>query len=117
MTFRGAANGNEAPIRVITGPKTLLGKTSKLSADPVNNELIAWSGGVLLFFDRLANGDVAPKRTLGGPNNRFSIANVEVDNLHNLLIVSGGEHDFDLRSDGVGRYQADPGHYRRARRG
>jgi DNA-binding beta-propeller fold protein YncE len=90
MTFRGAANGNEAPIRVITGPKTMLGKTSKLSADPVNNELIAWSGGVLLFFDRLANGDVAPKRTLGGPNNRFSIANVEVDNLHDLLIVSGG---------------------------
>jgi len=91
MTFRGAANGNEAPIRVISGPKTMLGKTSKLSADPVNNELIAWSGGVLLFFDRLANGDVAPKRTLGGPNNRFSIANVEVDNLHNLLIVSGGD--------------------------
>jgi DNA-binding beta-propeller fold protein YncE len=90
MTFRGAANGNEAPIRVITGPKTMLGKTSKLSADPVNNELIAWSGGVLLFFDRLANGDVAPKRTLGGPNNRFSIANVEVDNIHDLLIVSGG---------------------------
>jgi len=90
MTFRGAANGNEAPIRVITGPKTGLGKTSKLSADPVNNELIAWSGGVLLFFDRLANGDVAPKRTLGGPNNRFSIANVEVDTLHDLLIVSGG---------------------------
>lgn len=90
MTFRGAANGNEAPIRVITGPKTGLGKTSKLSADPVNNELIAWSGGVLLFFDRLANGDVAPKRTLGGPNNRFSIANVEVDPINDLLIVSGG---------------------------
>ena len=90
MTFRGAANGNEAPIRVITGPKTGLGKTSKLSADPVNNELIAWSGGVLMFFDRLANGDVAPKRTLGGPNNRFSIANVEVDNVNHLLIVSGG---------------------------
>ena len=91
MTFRGNANGNEAPIRVITGPKTGLGKTSKLSADPVNNELIAWSGGVLMFFDRLANGDVAPKRTLGGPNNRFSIANVEVDPIHDLLIVSGGE--------------------------
>ena len=90
MTFRGAANGNEAPIRVITGPKTGLGKTSKLSADPYNNELIAWSGGVLMFYDRLANGDVAPKRTLGGPNNRFSIANVSVDPVHNLLIVSGG---------------------------
>ena len=90
MTFRGAANGNEAPIRVITGPKTGLGKTSKLSADPVNNELIAWSGGLILFCDRLANGDVAPKRTLGGPNNRFSMGNVDVDTLHDLLIVSGG---------------------------
>jgi hypothetical protein len=43
-----------------------------------------------MFYDRLANGDVAPKRTLGGPNNRFSISNVEVDPIHNLLIVSGG---------------------------
>jgi hypothetical protein len=90
MTFRGAANGNEAPIRVITGPKTGLGKTSKLSADPYNNELIAWSGGQLMFYDRLANGDVPPKRVLGGPNNRFGIANVSVDPIHNLLIVSGG---------------------------
>jgi hypothetical protein len=35
MIFRGGANGNEAPLRVITGPKTGLGKTSKLGCGSV----------------------------------------------------------------------------------
>jgi DNA-binding beta-propeller fold protein YncE len=90
MTFRGAANGNEAPIRIITGPRTGLGKTSKLGADPFNSELIAWSGGQIMFWDRLATGDVPPKRVLGGPDNRISVSNASVDPIHNLLIVSGG---------------------------
>src|SRR4030095_4586040 len=86
------ANGNEAPLRVIMGPKTgLPGRTMKLGADPLHGEVMAWSDVQLLVFDRLGNGNVAPKRTLGGPNNRIAISNVEVDNLHNLLIISGGD--------------------------
>jgi DNA-binding beta-propeller fold protein YncE len=30
-----------------------------------NNEVITWLGGQILFWDRLANGDVPPKRVLG----------------------------------------------------
>ena len=90
MTFRGGASGNEAPIRVIQGPKSGIGKVSKLSADIVNNEIITWSGNQIMFWDRLANGDVAPKRVLGGPDTQLGANNVSVDPIHDLLIVSGG---------------------------
>ena len=90
MTFRGNASGNEAPIRVIQGPKTGIGKISKISADPHNNELITWAGGQIMFWDRLANGDVPPKRVLGGPDTMLGANNVSVDHIHDLLIVSGG---------------------------
>ena len=64
MTFRGAANGDEAPIRIIQGPKTGLRQFDKLSVDPVNDEVFAFFGSSVVFFDRKANGDVAPKRIL-----------------------------------------------------
>ena len=91
MTFRGNANGNEAPIRVIQGPKTGIGKISKVSADPANNEVITWAGGQIMFWDRLANGDVPPKRVLGGPDSRINASSVGVDPIHNLLIVAGND--------------------------
>jgi DNA-binding beta-propeller fold protein YncE len=91
MTFRGNASGNEAPIRIIQGPKTGIGKISKVSADPANNEVITWLGGQIMFWDRLASGDVAPKRVLGGPDNRIQASNVAVDPIHNLLIVTGND--------------------------
>jgi DNA-binding beta-propeller fold protein YncE len=91
MTFRGNATGNEAPIRIIQGPKTGIGKISKVMADPANNEVITWLGGQILFWDRLATGDVPPKRVLGSATNRIQANNVAVDPLHNLLIVSSGD--------------------------
>lgn len=88
MTFRGSANGNEAPIRIIQGPKTGLRQFDKLSVDPVNNEVFVFFGGQVVFFDRLANGDVAPKRILNPPGLRANHA--RVDPIRNLLIVGGG---------------------------
>ena len=73
LTFRGGAAGNEAPIRVIQGPLTrILGVNDKVTVDPVNNEIYAstWPGHVLVF-DRLANGNVAPKRVLTLPDMRL----------------------------------------------
>ena len=100
MTFRGAANGNEAPIRVIQGPKTGLRQFDKLSVDPVNNEVFAVFGGQVVFFDRTANGDVAPKRILNPPGLRANHA--RVDPIHNLLIVGGGDKIwiFDRTAEG-----------------
>ena len=44
LIFRGGANGEEAPIRVIQGPHTQIqgtayGANDKVSVDPVNNEI------------------------------------------------------------------------------
>jgi len=66
------ANGATTPLRQITGPTTMLFKSRQVVVDAVNNEiLVANQGnravnppllGNVAVFDRLANGDVAPKR-------------------------------------------------------
>src|SRR5262249_16636963 len=85
LTFRGAVSGEEAPVPVIQGPKTqILGMgypaLSPVTADPAHNEIFlpigsggyrgAGTGGPegVLVFDRMGNGDVAPKRMLAGPD-------------------------------------------------
>ncbi len=70
LTYRGGANGNEAPIRIIQGPKTLLRDPQSLFIDPVNNEIFVLNMGTddtMLVYDRLAQGDVAPKRRTQEP--------------------------------------------------
>lgn len=94
LTFRGGASGDEAPIRVIQGAKTLLRDPEKIAVDPVHNEIFAINMTIdeeVLVFDRLAQGDVAPKRVLKGPDTKLGAANLTVDPLNNLLIVTGGE--------------------------
>jgi DNA-binding beta-propeller fold protein YncE len=100
LTFRGNANGNEAPIRIIQGPKTELRQFDKLSVDTVNNEILVFFGSNVWFFDRSANGDVAPKRKLNPPGLRANHA--VVDPVHNLLIVAGGNQIwiFDRLAEG-----------------
>jgi DNA-binding beta-propeller fold protein YncE len=100
LTFRGGANGNEAPIRIIQGPKTGLRQFDKLSVDPINNEVYVFFGGDVWVFDRTANGDVAPKRKLNPPGLRANHA--VADALHNLLVVAGGNQIwiFDRLAEG-----------------
>ena len=108
LTFRGAANGEEPPIRVIQGPQTkILGMAytalKTVTSDPAHNEIFLpvgdggyrdggqGSGEVgVLVFDREANGDVPPKRFLRGPATQITTANpqVAVDPVRDLLIVS-----------------------------
>jgi hypothetical protein len=101
LVFRGGANGEEPPIRVIQGPHTQIlgvGAMDKVSADPDNNEIyLAIAFNKILVFDRDANGDVAPKRVLGGPDTQIrfpeqtvgsgDVLPVRADPVHNLLIV------------------------------
>src|SRR3989454_866718 len=76
VVFERMANGNVAPKRVISGPKTGLLDIVGLDVDPIRNVIVASSrkgngDKVGLFvFDRLANGDVAPKQFIGGPNSQ-----------------------------------------------
>ena len=92
LTFRGDANGEVPPVRIIQGPKTGFGQTDVMSADPANNEYYVPSGvggggggEALHVFPRTANGDVAPIRVLRGAGGTPSI-----DYQHNVLIASGG---------------------------
>ena len=78
VVFDRMANGNVSPKRVISGPKTGLLDIVGLDVDPIRNVIVASSrkgngDKVGLFvFDRLANGDVEPKRFIGGPNSKLA---------------------------------------------
>jgi len=100
LTFKGDANGEEPPIRVIQGPHTRIDGppnlgNDRVSIDPVHNEIYVPSvPSSILVFDRQANGDVTPKRVLSGPDTGFQepgirgMATVAVDPVHNVLVVN-----------------------------
>ena len=88
LVYRGSANGEEAPVRVIQGAKTTILAPDRLEVDPVNNEILVPEGNRLLVFPRTANGDVAPIRVLEGPDTSLvSAESVVVDPVRNLLII------------------------------
>jgi hypothetical protein len=95
LTFRGGANGEARPVRIIQGSRTQIvsqwNGVDRLGIDPVNNELyVGTLRNRILVFDREANGDVAPKRVLGGPDTQFGGNPViRVDAERNLLLVTG----------------------------
>ena len=91
LTYRGAANGEEPPIRVIQGPHSMLDAPEHLDVDPVHNEIfMPTRSGQVLVFPRLAKGDVAPIRVLGGPSTMITgDAPLAVDPVNNLLLVGG----------------------------
>jgi DNA-binding beta-propeller fold protein YncE len=89
LTFRGGANGEEAPIRVIQGSRTRLEAPDRVTVDPVNNEI--WvPEGPLFVYPREANGNVAPIRTIEGPDTQLGAQAVAVDPLNNLVIAAVG---------------------------
>ncbi|PYS20597.1 MAG: hypothetical protein DMG11_29145 [Acidobacteria bacterium] len=108
LTFRGSVNGEEPPVRVIQGPKTKIlgadtGALNTVTADPEHNEIFLPVGNGLrgrgagslqgvYVFDRLADGDVAPKRVLAGPDTLINSPTPQsaVDPIHNLLVVKSG---------------------------
>ncbi|MBI4463132.1 MAG: hypothetical protein HY647_00370 [Acidobacteria bacterium] len=86
QVYRGGANGDEAPIRVIQGPKTELVHPLRMTIDPLNKEIIVPDILSVLVFPIDGNGDIAPKRKL---NHRAGSA--AVDPIHDLLVlVSAG---------------------------
>jgi DNA-binding beta-propeller fold protein YncE len=104
LTFRGSANGEEKPIRVIQGPHTGIwgiGATGKVGIDATNGEiLLATPAQEIRVFSRLANGDVPPVRIIKGPDTLIdngqqrtgggNVPAVRVDPVHNLLLIPSG---------------------------
>jgi hypothetical protein len=100
LFFKGDANGETPPARFIQGPHTQIDGppnlgNDRVSVDPVNDEVyVPAVPSSILVFDRKANGDVAPKRVLTGPDTGFQapgirgMATVAVDAIHNVLVVN-----------------------------
>lgn len=72
LVFDRLANGNAKPKRIITGPKTGFREIVGVASDSVNNVIVVASRAAsgpsgIFIFDRLAEGDVAPIRSITGP--------------------------------------------------
>ena len=89
LTFRGGANGEEPPIRVIQGSLTQLRDPDRLAIDPVHNEIFVPQGDSVLVFSREGNGNVAPIRVIKGPDTQLGASALAVDPVHDLLVVGG----------------------------
>jgi hypothetical protein len=87
--YRGDSNGEVAPVRIIQGPKTQLQNPDKLMMDHVNDEIYVPQGNKVLVFAGSAKGDVEPKRVLG-PIRGLGASIVDIDPVHNLLVIGGG---------------------------
>lgn len=89
LIFRGNANGEEKPIRVIQGPKTQMSGAGRLEVDPIHDEIFVPSGSRVLVYPRSANGDIAPLRILRGTlgTGRDGSGAAAVDPVHNILIL------------------------------
>ena len=89
LTYRGSANGEEPPVRIIQGPHSKLDAPEHLGVDAVHNEIfVPTRHASILVFPRDGQGDVAPIRVLEGPDTLLTGDNViAVDSVHNLLLV------------------------------
>ena len=97
LIFRGSARGEEPPLRVIQGSRTMITAMDRLAIDPYNGEIYVPEGDRVLVFDRTANGNVAPKRVLG-PSPAFTAAGaVAIDHTRNLLVVGASVRGDDGR--------------------
>lgn len=106
LTFRGAANGEEAPLRIIQGEKTLIkgvGASDKVSIDQVHEEIyISTPDQRILVFNRMDNGNVAPKRILSGPDTQLSLGRQNTNEaITNVGNVYGGGDGPRLRIDPI----------------
>jgi DNA-binding beta-propeller fold protein YncE len=91
LTFRGAANGEESPIRIIQGHKTTLDTPDTLEVDPVHEELFVPEDDRVVVFPVGANGDTAPLRVFRSPakDGWKAAGGIAVDPIHNVVVLAG----------------------------
>ena len=95
MVWDRLANGNVAPKRVIHGPRTGLREITGIAADPQRNLIVVVNMGAthddhgVFIFNRLDNGDVAPRAIIGGKETGISHARqVMVDYARGKIYVA-----------------------------
>jgi DNA-binding beta-propeller fold protein YncE len=89
--YARTATGSTAPLRILSGPATLLHAPFGLAVDVVNNELMATNflGNSVTVYPRTASGSTAPIRVLSGvlPGLNFPLG-LAVDAVHDELMVT-----------------------------
>jgi DNA-binding beta-propeller fold protein YncE len=103
LVFRGGADGQEAPIRIIQGAKTELDGPDRLDIDTIHREIFVPDGGQVLVYPLDGNGDVAPIRAIRGPDTQIAGQSLAVDPINNLLVVTGRDRSlliFDRTANG-----------------
>jgi hypothetical protein len=88
LTFRGGADGQEAPIRVIQGGRAQVGG-SRLAIDVAHQEIFAFGRGGIQVFPLKGNGDIAPIRVIAGPDTMGPGESIAVDPINNLIATLG----------------------------
>jgi len=97
LVFRGDAEGEDPPVRVIQGPHTGLLRPETVALDVKHNEILVGedSGHDVLVFSREAHGDTAPLRVIRGPKTELDeVRGVAVDPDRNLIVVSSRSKTF-----------------------
>ncbi len=109
LTFRGEADGQEAPIRIIQGPQTgSIG--SRLDVDPIHDEIFTYTSTSIKVYPREANGDAAPIRVIEGPDTQLeAVYGIAVDPINDVLVIG--------LNSGFGTYRAGLGDSRDPERG
>jgi hypothetical protein len=89
LVFRGGADGEEAPIRVIQGPHTHMEFPNyALRVDTIHNEVYVVDKQFITVYPRTAKGDVAPIREIRGPDTQLINARgLAIDPVRNVLLV------------------------------
>ena len=89
MTYRGGANGDEKPIRMIMGSNTQIANPARLGLDAVHKEVYLPLGDEILVFPSDGEGNIPPSRIIKGPDTLLGADALTIDPVNNLLIVSG----------------------------
>jgi hypothetical protein len=91
MVFRGGAQGEEPPIRIIQGPNAgIVAQVDRLDVDPVHDEILVPNHDQILVYPRTGNGDVAPIRVIKGPDTQLDdVESIAVDPVNDIIVVAG----------------------------
>jgi len=107
LVYALTASGNAAPIRVLQGPLTTLQGPISMALDLVHGELIivnykSSDEGSITVFPRTAQGNVAPIRTIQGPNTQFNRPQaLALDLAHDELILANSFFDNPVSRGGL----------------
>jgi len=91
LFYSGGAKGDEGPIRIIQGPKTMLNYSDNVTLDPVHREayVAQLMNDAILVFRSDMGGDVAPIRVIHGPKTKMDRpVRVSVDPVNDLMAVT-----------------------------